>query len=116
MRNDIERIFDINEAISRIEKYSQYGKSEFEGEELIQNWIIHHLQIIGEAGARLSKEFKRQYDKIPWDKIIGMRNILVHNYFEIDAEIVWAVIVNDLPDLKIKIQNLLKTLNTENSE
>ncbi len=54
MRDDLERIIDIDEAIVRIEKYAHYGKVEFEREELIQNWIIHHLQIIGEAAAKLS--------------------------------------------------------------
>ena len=116
MRDDLERIKDIDEAISRIEKYAQYGKIEFEREELIQNWIIHHLQILGEAAAKLSPDFRQNNSQIPWNKIIGMRNILVHNYFEIDTEIVWAVIENDLPDLKKKTETLLSKMESDNDE
>lgn len=99
MREDQERLSDILEAIERIEKYATKGKYEFEREELIQNWMIYHLQVIGEAASRLSDEFRKQHPAIPWSKIIGMRNILVHHYFEIDTAIVWAAVEHDLPAL-----------------
>lgn len=108
MRDVKERLYDIQEAIERIEKYSMRGKQEFENEELIQNWIIYHLQIIGEAASRFNDEFRQQHSKIPWSKIIGMRNILIHNYFEIDTEIVWNAVEKDLPILKQNIKSLLK--------
>ena len=110
MRSDKERILDILEAIERIEKYSVQGKEPFENDELIQNWAIHHLQIIGEAAARLTEEVKEANSEIPWFKIIGMRNILVHGYFGIDTEIVWAAIEKELPQLKDMILNLSKKL------
>lgn len=100
MRDDRERLLDIQEAIGRIEKYSVQGKEAFENEDLIQNWIVHHLQIIGEAAARLSENFRKNHPDIPWTEIIGMRNILVHDYFGIDTEIVWSVVEKDIPTLK----------------
>lgn len=106
MREDRERLVDILEAIERIEKYAVKGKDEFEKEELIQNWTIHHLQIIGEAASHLSDEFRKQHQEIPWSKIIGMRNILVHNYFEIDTAIVWAAVEQELPILKRNIKTI----------
>ena len=107
MRDDRERLLDIQEAIERIEKYSARGHEAFEQDELIQTWVLHHLQIIGEAVRAISPEFIQQHSEVPWRQIIGMRNILVHNYFSIDVAIVWAVIENDLPSLKQQITKLL---------
>jgi len=100
MRDDRERLLDILEAIERIEKYTTRGRSAYDEDELIQTWVLHHLQIIGEAVRALSPETTSQSDEIEWSKIIGMRNILVHNYFSIDTDIVWAVIENELHILK----------------
>lgn len=106
MRSDRERLLDVIEAIERIEKYSQKSKTEFDTNELVQNWIIHHLFIVGEAIAQISDEIQERYYEVPWSKIIGMRNILVHGYFEIDTEVVWSVVENDLPELKKNIQRI----------
>jgi uncharacterized protein with HEPN domain len=107
MRDDRERLLDILEAIERTERYAEKGRSAFEREELVQIWVLHHLQIIGEAARGLDDSFKTESPEIPWKQIIGMRNILVHHYFDIDTEIVWSVVENDLPLLKQKIQTLL---------
>lgn len=107
MRDDTEKLLDINDAIERIDKYAVRGKETFQKEELIQTWIVHHLQILGEAAARISDEFKAGHSDIPWSKIIGMRNILVHDYFQIDIDIVWAVIEKDLPQLREMIKKML---------
>ncbi len=108
MRGDRVRLLDIQEAIERIEKYARQGQKAFEQEELIQTWIIHHLQIISEAARGLSSDLKNQHPEMPWSKIIGMRNILVHDYFGIDVEVVWAVVERDLPDLKLQIETILR--------
>jgi uncharacterized protein with HEPN domain len=63
--------------------------------------------ILGEAVSALSDSFKEQHQAIPWSKIIGMRNILVHNYFGIDFDVVWSVVENDLPQLKRYIEEIL---------
>jgi uncharacterized protein with HEPN domain len=108
MRDYNERLLDILEAIENIEKYASFGHEAFEHDELIQTWIVHHLQIIGEAASALSDCFREKYPEVPWSKIIGMRNILIHNYFSIDVDVVWAVVVNDIPDLKQKIKNAIR--------
>ena len=107
MRDDRERLLDIQEAITDIRKYARRGRSEFEKEELIQTWIIHHLLIIGEAVTGLSDSFKEEHPDIPWSKIVGMRNILIHNYFGIDMDVVWSVVEDDLPELQRYIEILL---------
>ncbi len=107
MRDDRERLLDMSDAIERINKYVIRGRQAFEQDELIQNWIVHHLQILGEAAARISDDFKEKHHDIPWSRIIGMRNILVHDYFGIDFDIVWAVVEKDLPDLYDNIKKIL---------
>lgn len=112
MRSNRERLLDIQEAIERIERYTAVGKDTFTTNELVQTWVVHHLQIIGEAARALPDEFRQAHPEIPWKQIIGMRHILVHHYFSIDATIVWSVVENDLPDLKVKLENTLKELKS----
>lgn len=107
MRSDKERLLHILEAIERIEKYTIKGFDEFSRNELIQIWMIQHIQIIGEAARSLSPEFKEKHSEVKWTSIVGMRHVLVHEYFGIDLTIVWNVVSKDLPDLKQKIINLI---------
>lgn len=113
MRVDQERLADVLEAIERIEKYARRGREEFEQDELIQNWIVHHLQIIGEALRAMSTEFRDRHPEIPWSGVIGMRNILVHQYFGIDTQLVWAAVESELPDLKVRITDLIRKSGTK---
>ena len=107
MRDPKERVRDILEAIDHIERYAAKGKVQFEKDELIQNWFIRHLQIIGEAARLMPEDIQKRAPEIPWTKIIGMRNILVHDYFRIDTDIVWQVVEKELPQLKHSHQALL---------
>lgn len=113
MRSNRERLLDINEAIARIVRQTTGGRAEFDADELIQTWVVHHLQIIGEACRALSAEFKDRHPEVPWDKIVGMRHILVHRYFGIDRERVWGVVGTDLPILKEQVELFLKDQPTD---
>jgi uncharacterized protein with HEPN domain len=110
MRNDIEWLLDILEAIERIEKYASRGKEAFEADELIQNWIVNHLQIIGEACRAISLDMKKRHQEISWSEMVGMRDILVHRYFGIDSEVVWHVVEFDLPEMKRKVEAILQCM------
>ena len=110
MRDIRERVLDILESIGRIEKYEPGGREEFERNELVQVWILHHLQILGEAVNALRPELEQGHPEVPWASIVGMRNILIHQYFEIDTDIVWSVVERDLPKLKVWFQAILDTL------
>ena len=107
MRDPKERLRDILEAIAAIERHLGGGKAAFERNELLQSWFLRHLQIIGEAARRLPPELQALAPDIPWPKVIGMRNVLVHGYFDIDTEIVWQAVTRDLPRLKLQVQHLL---------
>ena len=106
MRDWRERLLDMLEAIERIERYAAKGRAEFEKDELIQTWVVHHLQIVGEAAAKLGREFHDQNPSIPWPQVVAMRNVLIHDYFGVDLEEVWRVVERDLPELKNKLEKV----------
>ncbi len=110
MTDPRERILDMLEAIERIERHAAKGRAEFEKDELIQSWMVHHLQIVGEAAAKLGRDFQEQHSSIPWPQIVAMRNVLVHDYFGVDLEEVWRVVERDLPELKNKLKRLMENL------
>ena len=110
MRTDQDRLEDILGAIGNIERYQEKGQTAFESDELIQIWMVHHLQVIGEAARSLSSTLKATYSVIPWLSIIGFRNLVVHEYFRVDTGVIWAIINDDLPDLKLQIGDVLSTL------
>lgn len=111
MRNDKERLRDINEAIEKIEKYVSFGYEAFAEDERTQVWIIHHLQLIGEASNHLSDELTEKYPDIPWADIVGLRNVLVHQYFGIDLRQVWETAELDMPILKANVRKILQDIN-----
>jgi len=89
MRDDRERLHDMLEAIHKIEQYV-HGESVpivSQESELVEVWVVHHLQIIGEAASRISHALREQYPEVAWGGMIGMRHVLVHGYFETDTEI-----------------------------
>jgi uncharacterized protein with HEPN domain len=112
MRDDRERLNDMLEAIHNIERYVYDENGQIAGgeSELLEVWIIHHLQIIGEAASRISNELRQKYPEVAWGGMIGMRHVLVHGYFETDSELVWKVVQRDLPTLKVQIRNILADL------
>ncbi len=107
MRSESERLEDILQAIIQIRQYADVEKHIFDQNKLIQDGIFYQLLIIGEAVRALSSDFREQHGNIPWSSIIGMRNILIHEYFVIDTETVWAVIVQDLPKFEKDIEQML---------
>ena len=106
MRSDKDRFEDILEAIEKIEQYSVRVRQVFEADEMFQVWVVHHLEILGEAASRKSTTTQTRFPEILWGKMIRMRHVLVHGYFDIDLDIVWSVIENDLPPLKAQVVNV----------
>ena len=110
MREPAERLRDILEAIAAIERYLDRGRTAFDSDELLQGWFVRNLQIIGEAARGLPAEVRVRAPSIEWPKVVGMRNVLVHGYFDIDTGIVWDAATQDLPVLKSGIEALLRAL------
>jgi uncharacterized protein with HEPN domain len=103
VRSDRERLLDIKEAIDKIDERTSRDIDGFADDEMQQVWVIHHLQIVGEAAGRLSEGLRAAHPEIPWEKMIGMRHVLVHGYFHVDLDVVWSVIERDLPLLRQSI-------------
>jgi uncharacterized protein with HEPN domain len=112
MRQDERRLEDFLDAIGRIEsKIDLDDESAFRADELLQVWVVHHLQIIGEASRKLSDDLKEQHPGILWTKIVGMRHYLVHEYFGVDLDTTWRVIDEELDELRDKVQSIRDALD-----
>lgn len=110
MRNDKERLLDIVESIDRIQRYSKRGRDSVEGSELVQTWIVHHIEILGEAARGVSEDFRKRHPEVPWREMVSMRNVLAHEYFGFDIERVWATVERDLPPLRREIERIIAEL------
>lgn len=113
MRTDRDRVQDILEAIERIERHTAGGRAVFDADELIQVWVVRHLQIIGEAASRLSDDARDRQSDVPWRKIIGMRHVLVHGYFVVDLDLVWSVVEHELAALHSAITRVAERSEPE---
>lgn len=101
MRDPAEPLRDILEAIDRIQARCGGGRSAFDKDDMLQVWVLHHLQVIGESSRALPEDFRHDHPEVPWQRIIGMRHILVHHYFEVDTEVVWQAVENGLTSVEI---------------
>lgn len=108
---DLVRLKHIQDAIVLIEEFSaNIDASAFAKDKLRQAAIIREFEIIGEASANISQELRKESPNIEWEKIKGFRNLLVHEYFRVDAGEVWATIQIDLPVLKNEVLSLIRFL------
>src|SRR5437667_387503 len=99
----------ILEAIALIEGFVA-GKTleEFQRDPMLNSAVIRQLEIIGEAAKRLSEELKDELERLPWRRITGMRDFLIHDYMAVDLEIVWQAASEDIKELKRALGENLK--------
>ena len=107
MRDDRERLLDMLEAAGKIAERVRRGRARFDADEDLQIVLTHLVQVIGEAAARLGPETTAAHPEVPWRRITGMRHRVVHDYFAVDLEILWAAATVDVPDLAQKIRAIL---------
>ncbi len=100
-------IDDIRDSIKAIKRYTAgLAKEEFFSSTEKQDAVYRRLEVIGEAANRLPDKFRNQYPLIPWNKIVGMRNVLIHEYDSIDLDRVWETIQKDIPKLEGYIKSI----------
>ena len=110
-RKDIIRLEHIVQAIERIKRYT-LGKrfDDLVKDDMMYYAVVKNIEIIGEAANLLTNEFKSEHPDTQWKLITGMRNYIVHEYFQVDNTVIWDVIQNDLPYLEAQIKDYLKNL------
>lgn len=111
-RNPEVFLKDILRSIQKIQRYTA-GKEyeEFINDELLIDGVVRNLEIIGEAVKNIPSNFRKRYSFIEWKKIAGLRDILIHEYFGIDYELIWDIIQKEIPTLGKQIEDILKDLN-----
>jgi len=104
----ILRLGHIYDAICTIENYvANVEKSGFLANGMMQDAIMRQIEIIGEAAGRISDELQEKHPKLPWLEMRAIRNKIVHDYLEINTDIIWDTVQNDLPALKTQIKKIL---------
>jgi uncharacterized protein with HEPN domain len=105
---------DILDCIKRIEKYTKdYTQKRLAGNEMVADAVVRNLEIIGEAAKNIPADLRKLSPEIPWKKIIGFRNIVIHEYFRVDLSTTWIIIKKQLPVLKKQISVMMKELNNK---
>ena len=99
---------DILEAIEKVLKYTVgLSQGEFFQDEKTLDAVVRNLEIIGEAAKTIPPEIRSRYSSVDWKRIAGLRDILIHQYFGIDSEIIWDIVQNKLPLLEKQVKQML---------
>ena len=107
---------DISDAIKKIEIFIKGLEfDDFKKDDKTKFAVIRALEIIGEATKNIPDEIRNKHPKIPWKDMAGMRDVLIHGYFGVDEEIVWLTIKEKIPEIKPKIESIIKKLSDEKS-
>ncbi len=109
MTDDRAYLQHICDAIDRIRDYVAAGEQAFLSDSKTQDAVIRNLEIIGEAVKSLSVDLKNANADIPWKRIAGMRNQLIHGYFGVSIDLVWGVVANEIPALRSRVEQLLES-------
>jgi len=113
MKQDRQVLVDILDAIQQILRYTQgIEKTKLQQDDEKQAAILYRLIIIGEATKRLSTHCRELYSSIPWQEMAGLRDVVIHDYDELDFNILWNVISVNLPEILPRIQVILNNLDS----
>lgn len=107
MTRDEVYLRHVLDAIEKIESYTSVGKNIFMETSYWQDAAIRQLEIVGEATKRLSTDLRERYNHVPWRRIAGLRDVLIHDYMGVDLDAVWEIIQRDVPELRRSILLIL---------
>jgi uncharacterized protein with HEPN domain len=97
----------LDTARKALEKVRGKTRRQYDGDEDLRIVLAHLVQTIGEAAARVSAQTRDAYDKIPWKQIVGIRHRIVHDYMDVDYDVLWEVVNRDLPHLVTALEKIL---------
>jgi len=102
---------DIRDSLEKIERYIKgLSYEEFIENEIVIDAVIRNLEVIGEASTNIPEDIRKKYSVIPWKRMIGLRNIMIHGYFGVDLGIIWEIITRNLPETKPLIMKILEEI------
>ncbi len=108
-RNYLLLLGDVQEAIKRIEEYTKgMDYHLFDSSNLIQDAVYRNFEVIGEAAGKFSATFQQAHPQIDWRLLKNFGNVLIHRYFEIDTQIVWNALTNELKSIKQAIEQIIQ--------
>ena len=110
MKGDQLYLKHILDAIDKVDTYIAVGHEVFIASSHWQDAVIRQLEIIGEATKRLSKQFCSRHSDVPWRRIDGLRDVLIHDYMGVDINAVWEITQKNLPPLRIRVESILREL------
>ena len=111
MKGDRVYLKHILDAIDKIESYVSVGRETFLSTSHWQDAVIRQLEIVGEATKRLSHGLRSRYNEVPWRRVAGLRDVLIHDYMGVDLDAVWEITQGNLPRLKEYVQLILSELD-----
>jgi uncharacterized protein with HEPN domain len=112
--SEYERIEHMIEAVDKILNYTEdVGYEEFLKDEMRKDAVIKNFEVIGEAAYKLSAEFKDKYPNIAWNKIQGLRHVLVHDYYRVNPEILWNTKEQYIEALRVDLEEIKSDLDDE---
>jgi uncharacterized protein with HEPN domain len=105
---DSAHLWDMRDALLAIQAYvAEVGESGFRRRRMAQDAIIRQLTVLGEAAARVSESVRLAHGAIPWKRIVGLRNIVVHQYDRVSVDEVWEIVDGECPGLAIRLDAIL---------
>ena len=107
-RDDMVYVCHILDAAHKALLFTQnHTRKEMDTNEMLSLSLVRLLEIIGEAANVVSTDFREKHSHIPWKKMIGLRNRLIHGYFDINLDIIWDTVVEDLPPLVLDLEKII---------
>lgn len=107
-QKDNLRLQHIVEAAQHVADFiNGVSKEEFEADYEKQSAIVRQIEIIGEAASKLTQEFIEEHKEIDWSKVVGMRHKMIHDYFDVDVNIVWITAINNVPSLGDAVDKII---------
>jgi len=110
VKDDRLYLIHILESLGKIEDYTRGGRDAFMGSPLVQDAVIRNFEVIGEAVKQIPDSLKLEHPEVPWRRIAGLRDVLIHQYMSVDLDAVWAIVDGELPEFRQAVAGILARL------